>query len=367
MKESQKIKIIIAGGGTGGHIFPALSIGEALLKLNPNVELLFVGALGKMEMEKVPLAGHKIIGLPVAGFQRKFTLQNFLFPFKLISSITKAFSVINSFKPNICIGVGGYASGPVLQVANWMKIKTVIQEQNSYPGVTNKILAKQASKIFTAFENMDEYLPKNKVILAGNPIRESIRDIQISQHDAKSKFQLNPNKKVLLITGGSLGSAVINKSIFNCLDQLIQKDIQVIWQTGKAYLNKYIHLQSEENGIIVTDFIPAMDKAYAAADIIVSRAGGTISELACVGKPCILLPSPNVAEDHQTKNVLALVQKDAAILVKDSEAEFKLCTSIFDLIENKDLCLSLSTNIKMLAKPDASITIAHEILKLCKV
>lgn len=360
----KKLKVIIAGGGTGGHIFPATAIANAIVKENSTVEILFVGAKGKMEMEKVPLAGYKIIGLPVAGFQRKLSIQNLLFPLKLIVSLFKALKVLTSFKPDVCIGVGGYASGPILQVANWLRIKTVIQEQNSYPGVTNKILAKKAQKIFTAFENLDSFFPPQKTILAGNPIRENIKEIKISSSEAKAKLNLNPNKKVVFVTGGSLGSSVINKSISKSIEKFKDQGVQLIWQTGKAYLNDYKMHESAEHGIFVTDFIPSMEIAYASADVIVSRAGGTISELACVGKPCVLLPSPNVAEDHQTKNVMALVKENAAIMIKDVEAEATLGDTVLELLNNQELCIQLSKNIKLFARPEAAKHIALEILKM---
>jgi UDP-N-acetylglucosamine--N-acetylmuramyl-(pentapeptide) pyrophosphoryl-undecaprenol N-acetylglucosamine transferase len=362
---NKNIKVIISGGGTGGHIFPAIAIAKALKKINENIEILFVGANGKMEMEKVPQAGFKIVGLNIAGFQRRLTLQNLSFPFKLISSLWNAYSIVKNFKPDVAIGVGGYASGPTLKVANWQGVPTVLQEQNSLPGVTNQLLGKKASIVCVAFENMDKYFDAQKIVFTGNPIRENIVSNIIVRDKAVAEFNFVSNKKTVFITGGSLGARAINDAIAIQIQKLVDADIQVIWQTGKIYLQEFKKYETQyPNNIRVMDFIPNMDIAYSAADIVVSRAGGTISELAILAKPSILLPSPNVAEDHQTKNVMALVEKDAAILVKDTEAKNKLVDTIIDLLNNMSKQKSLSENILKLARPNAANDIAQQILKL---
>ena len=366
MSEIKKNKrVIISGGGTGGHIFPAIAIGKALQAADKDIELLFVGANGKMEMEKVPLAGFNIIGLNIAGFQRKLTLQNLSFPFKLLGSLWKAYSVVKNFKPAVAVGVGGYASGPTLKVASWLGVKTVLQEQNSLPGVTNQLLGKKASVICVAFDGMEKYFDASKLRFTGNPIRESIVDIKITKAEAASLFQFAANKKIVFVTGGSLGAKAINEGIAAHLKEIVEKDIQVIWQTGKVYLPMYKKYEEAfPDHVRVLDFLPNIDAAYAAADVVVSRAGGTISELAILAKPSILLPSPNVAEDHQTHNVMALVNTQAGILVKDIDANRLLGPTIIELITNETQQRVLSENILKLARPSAAMDIAKEIIQL---
>lgn len=366
MKEKNNIKVIISGGGTGGHLFPAIAIADAIKEKMPEAEFLFVGANGKIEMEKVPQLGYKIVGLNIAGFQRSLSLRNLSFPFKLLQSMWKAYSTVKSFKPDIAIGTGGYASGPTLKAAEWLGIPTVIQEQNAFPGVTNKLLGKKAHKIFAAFENLEHYFDKNKIVVTGNPLRKIVSLQNINKHLAVEHFGLSPQKPVIFITGGSLGALAINKAIAANIDLFKENDIQLIWQCGKFYEKEYLSFNSES--IKVVTFIDKMEYAYTAADIIISRAGaGTISELALVGKPTIMLPSPNVAEDHQTKNVLSLVEKNATIMVKDTEADQKLGHQALDLINNTELKASLSKNIAKLAKPNATQDIANEVFKLLNI
>lgn len=320
-------RVIISGGGTGGHIFPAVAIADEMKRRNPSVAILFIGALGKMEMEKVPQAGYEIVGLPIAGFQRKLTLSNFILPFKLLKSLWMARSVIKKFKPQLAIGVGGYASGPTLQMAQLLGIPTLIQEQNSYPGKTNQLLAKKTAKICTAYSGMDQFFPAEKIIQTGNPVRNLVTQNPQLRTEALSFFGLNPTKKTVLIIGGSLGARTLNESVLHHIATIQQEDIQVIWQCGKFYLDK-IEQEFQDawrTSVQVHAFIQRMDLAYAVADVIISRAGAlSVSELTLIGKPCILVPSPNVAEDHQTKNAMALVKEDAAILVKDNESKERL-------------------------------------------
>lgn len=363
---TQKLNIIISGGGTGGHIFPALSIANAIQKRNSNVKILFVGAHKRMEMEKVPAAGYPIIGLPIMGLQRKWSLKNLAFLPKLYLSLVKCKSILKSFKPQIVIGVGGYASGPLLYKAQKMKIPTIIQEQNSYAGITNKLLSKRAKKICVAYENMERFFPKEKILLTGNPIRKDLINLELLKDRAKEHFKLKEKQKTLLVVGGSLGALTINESMAKNLDELIRKNVQVIWQTGKHYYTKALQaLENYKNhDVQVHQFINRMDYAYAAADFIISRAGaGSISELCVTSKPVILIPSPNVAEDHQTKNAMALVEKNAAIMLKDSEAREKLVDTFFNLANDEDLQKKLSENIKKLAKPNADERIIEEIFK----
>ncbi len=360
-------KIIISGGGTGGHIFPAISIANALKNKISDLDILFVGAKNRMEMEKVPAAGYKIIGLPVAGFQRKLSLKNITFFFKLFSSVLQANKIIKNFKPAVVVGVGGYASGPIMRAANNRKIPTVIQEQNSYAGVTNRLLAKRASKICVAYENMEKYFPKDKIILTGNPVRQDIQDLKPSRDEAINYFSLENKKKVILVIGGSLGARTINQAVLAKLKMLSQEDVQVIWQTGKYYFEDANDAAKKINAknVKVYPFISRMDLAYEIADIIISRAGaGTISELCLVGKPVILIPSPNVAEDHQTKNAMALVNKNAALHVADVEAVDGLIPKALELLKDEKRQLELSKNIKMMALKDSADKIADEIIKL---
>ena len=358
MKQKNK-NIIISGGGTGGHIFPAISIANAIKVLEPETNILFVGALGKIEMEKVPAAGYKIIGLPVAGLQRRLTVKNISFIFKLIRSLRKSKTIIKDFKPDVVVGVGGYASGPVLYKANKMKIPTLIQEQNSYAGITNKLLAKKAKKICVAYEGMEKYFPKEKIILTGNPVRQDLLNKIGDKEEGQNHFDLKKDKKTILIVGGSLGARTINQSVIGDIDKIGKSDCQLLWQTGKYYFDDAKNAAEESgfNNIKVLDFITRMDMAYAAADIIISRAGaGTISELCLVGKPVILVPSPNVAEDHQTKNALALASKDA-------EAREKLMDAALELIKNEGQIKVLSENVKGMALSDSAKIIAEEVLK----
>ena len=367
MNQQKHYRIIISGGGTGGHIFPAISIANALKRIDPETEILFVGAEGRMEMEKIPSAGYKITGLPVAGIQRRFTFQNILVLIKLMISLRKARRVISEFKPDVVVGVGGYASGPVLWQAGAMGIPTLIQEQNSYAGVTNKILSKRASVICVAYDGMEKYFPAGKIIKTGNPVRQNFDDLEKIKTEARSFFGLKKGLPVILVLGGSLGAGSINKSLSRNLHKLMDSDSQWLWQTGKHYyenVKALVALSFAEN-IRVHGFINRMDYAYAAADIIISRAGaGTISELCLVAKPVILIPSPNVAEDHQTRNAEALSSKEAAVLISDHLAGEKLIDEAIKLIADKALRQRLAENILKMADRDADIRIAEEVLKL---
>lgn len=364
----KNIRIIISGGGTGGHIFPAVSIANAIKEQHPEAEILFVGAEGRMEMQRVPTAGYQIIGLPVAGFDRKHLLKNISVLIKLMKSQIKARRIIKEFKPDAAVGVGGYASGPTLKVAGSMGIPTLIQEQNSYAGVTNKLLAKKACKICVAYEGMERFFDKGKIILTGNPVRQNLLNQQMSREDAIRSFNLDPTKKTVLIVGGSLGARTINNCVLNGLDQIRQSGVQFIWQTGKFYINEAKEKvgQAENYPMLhTTDFITDMAAAYSAADLVISRAGaGSISEFCLLGKPVILVPSPNVAEDHQTKNALALVAKDAALYIKDAEASEKLLKTAIETVQQPETLKKLSTNIAKLAFKDSANTIAEEVWKL---
>lgn len=360
-------KVIISGGGTGGHIFPAISIANEIKQRSPETEILFVGAEGKMEMEKVPAAGYKIIGLPVRGFQRKFTLKNISFFWRLYKSLIKAKKIIKSFKPDVVVGVGGFASGPVLRIATKKKIPTLIQEQNSFPGVTNRILAPKVNKICVAYENMDKYFPKEKIIITGNPVRQSLMDIESKKSEGYKHFDLQGNKKTLLIVGGSLGARTINLSIQKHLKKLIDSKIQVIWQTGKNFYDSAVETAAKYNdpGVKIYEFITRMDLAYAIATVVISRAGAiTLSELSLIRKPSILVPSPNVAEDHQTKNAMNLITKDAAMMVEDKEAEDNLVDQAIVLI-NDDFRLNVyKENIAKLGVKNSASIIVDELNKL---
>jgi UDP-N-acetylglucosamine--N-acetylmuramyl-(pentapeptide) pyrophosphoryl-undecaprenol N-acetylglucosamine transferase len=365
-RQSHK-RIIISGGGTGGHIFPAISIANALMRMEPGAEILFVGAEGRMEMEKVPAAGYKIIGLPVEGFYRSLTPKNFIVLYKLVKSMFLARKLIREFNPDVVVGVGGYASGPVLRKAGRMGIPTLIQEQNSYAGITNKLLAKNASVICVAYDSMEKYFPAEKIIKTGNPVRLNFDSLEAMSDEAKSFFNLDKNKPVILILGGSLGAGTINKSFSGNIDRMKDSGYQWLWQTGKLYyedINALVNLSGSDT-IKVHDFINRMDYAFAAADIIVSRAGaGTISELCLVGKPAVLIPSPNVAEDHQTRNAQALYHRNAAVIVADGEAVKCLMDEIIKLVKDEDCRSTLSMNIRTMADIDADVRIAQEILKL---
>ncbi|HUX96655.1 MAG TPA: undecaprenyldiphospho-muramoylpentapeptide beta-N-acetylglucosaminyltransferase [Bacteroidales bacterium] len=362
-------RVIISGGGTGGHIFPAISIANALKNIDPSTEILFVGAEGRMEMEKVPAAGYRISGLPVAGLYRSLTLKNIGVIFKLIKSLWMAKKVLSDFKPDVVVGVGGYASGPVLRQAEIMKIPTLIQEQNSYAGVTNKLLAKKASAICVAYDGMDKYFPAAKIIRTGNPVRQNFDNLDNLEEEALRFFGLKPGFPVILVLGGSLGAGSINKSLSDNIARLKDSDCQWLWQTGKHYfenVNALVSVSFARN-ISVHDFINRMDMAYAAADVIVSRAGaGTISELCLVGKPVILIPSPNVAEDHQTKNARALSDKNAAVLIPDNKAVKCLVEEAVRLVSDADRRTILSENIKKMADRNADIRIAEEVFKLAE-
>ncbi|MGD0582408.1 MAG: undecaprenyldiphospho-muramoylpentapeptide beta-N-acetylglucosaminyltransferase [Bacteroidales bacterium] len=369
MNRQKHNRIIISGGGTGGHIFPAISIANALRKIDPEVQILFVGAEGRMEMEKVPAAGYDIVGLPVSGFNRKNIFMNIPVIFRLLKSLRYAGRIIRDFKPDVVVGVGGYASGPVLRMAGRSGIPFLIQEQNSYAGITNKLLAKKAGTICVAYDGMEKYFPAGKIIKTGNPVRQGFENMSGIREEAMSFFNLDSQLPVVLVLGGSLGAGTINRSLSENLNDLISSGIQWIWQTGKYYfedVNALVSVSSANN-IRVHEFINRMDLAFSAADIIISRAGaGTISELCLVGKPVILVPSPNVAEDHQTKNALALSGKGAAIMVNDSNAVETLIDEAIALIGNIEKTRSLSGNIIKLAERDADIRIAGEVMKLIK-
>lgn len=359
----KKPRFIISGGGTGGHIYPAVAIANELKSRFPEAEFLFVGAKDKMEMQKVPQAGYAIKGLWISGIQRKLTLDNAMFPFKLLSSMWNSLRIIKSFKPDVVIGTGGFASGAVLKVASMLNIPTVIQEQNSYPGITNKLLAKKANKICVAYENLERFFPKDKMILTGNPVRQDLIN-EANKSEAIAYFKLDANKKTLLVLGGSLGARRINQLIEKELDFLLSQNIQIIWQCGKLYLNDYSKYNEKEN-VQVVAFIDRMDLVYAAADVVISRSGASsVSELCIVGKPTIFIPSPNVSEDHQTKNAKAISDKNGAILIRESELETQFETVFSDLISSESKQAELSQNIKKLAKPNATKDIVEEIVKL---
>ena len=357
-------KFILSGGGTGGHIYPAIAIANELKSRFPNAEILFVGAKDKMEMQKVPQAGYKIEGLWIAGLQRKLTLQNAMFPLKLVSSLWKSRKIIRSFKPDAVIGTGGFASGPLLQAANSFGIPTVIQEQNSYPGITNKLLSKKANAICVAYENLERFFPKEKIVFTGNPVRQDLVEVGSKRQEGIEYFKLDSNKKTLLVLGGSLGARRVNQLIEKELDFLLEQGIQVFWQCGKLYFEDYKKYNDKQN-VQVVSFIDRMDLIYAAADFVISRAGASsVSELCLVGKPTIFIPSPNVAEDHQTKNAKAIVDKKGAILLKENELDEKFETTFSDLISNEKWQNEISNNIKSLAKPNATKDIVEEIIKL---
>lgn len=361
------LKVILSGGGTGGHIFPAVAIANELKKLVPDVDILFVGALGKMEMEKVPAAGFKIIGVPIAGLQRRLTWSNFKLPFLILKSLFKTRKIIQDFQPDVVVGTGGYASGPLLKAATAKGIPALLQEQNSYAGITNKLLSKRASRICVAYEGMEKFFPKDKILLTGNPVRQDLKDVKHKREEALAHFKLQAGKKTILVIGGSLGARTINESMGAGLESLAANNIQLLWQTGKTYYPiaiKQAERFSNKN-IYALDFISRMDLAYSVADIVISRAGASsVSELCNLGMPCILVPSPNVAEDHQTKNAMALVNKEAAILVSDAEAAQLLIPNALDLISNNAKQVTLSNNISKMAFENSANVIANEVLKL---
>ena len=365
----KELRVIISGGGTGGHIFPAVSIANAVKALRPDAKILFVGALGRMEMQRVPAAGYEIKGLPICGFDRKNLLKNFKVLYKIWKSQRMAKQIIKDFKPQAAVGVGGYASGPTLNKAAAMGVPCLIQEQNSYAGVTNKLLAKKAAKICVAYEGMERFFPADKIILTGNPVRQALLDTTITREEAIKTFGLDPAKKTILLVGGSLGARTINESVLQHLDLVKGTDVQFIWQTGKYYsaeIAKRLEGQNIPN-LVVTDFITDMGAAYKAADLVISRAGASsISEFCLIGKPVILVPSPNVAEDHQTKNALALANRDAAIYVKDAEAPTTLLELAVKTVNDEKKLKSLSENVLKLALPDSADIIAKEVIKLAK-
>jgi len=365
--KQRQFKVIISGGGTGGHIFPAIAIADTLKSRIPNIEILFVGAKDKMEMKKVPNAGYPIEALWISGLQRKLTLKNLSFPFKVVSSLAKAKRIINRFKPDLVIGVGGYASGPTLRVATKKGITTLIQEQNSFPGITNKLLSKKVDKICVAYEGMEKFFPKDKIVLTGNPVRKEVIEIEGKKTEALNFFNLSENKKTILVVGGSQGALSINKGIHKNLDLIIKNDIQLIWQTGGFYYETALEAINKFDGkqIKVVEFIDRMDYAYAAADILVSRAGAiAISEICAVEKPAIFVPLPTAAEDHQTKNAKALVEKEAAVLISNKDVNEKLGDEIINLIKDEERQIKFGKNLSKLAIKDAADRIVDEIEKL---
>ena len=373
------MNVIISGGGTGGHIFPAIAIANAVRRLDPSARILFVGALGRMEMQRVPQAGYKIIGLPIQGFDRKNLLKNLKVLYKVWKSQRMAKQIIRDFQPDVAVGVGGYASGPLLNQAAAMGVPCLIQEQNSYAGVTNKLLAKKASVICTAYEGMERFFPKEKILLTGNPVRQRLLEEDITRDEACSMFGLEPQKKTILLVGGSLGARTINESVLQHLDLVRRRqDVQFLWQTGKYYSEEIARRLAEQAAsegstdvatafpnLHVTDFIQDMAAAYRVADLVISRAGaGSISEFCLLGLPVVLVPSPNVAEDHQTKNAMALVGKQAAIYVKDADAPATLLETAVKTVNDRQLLESLSANIKKLALPDSATIIAEQVMRL---
>jgi UDP-N-acetylglucosamine--N-acetylmuramyl-(pentapeptide) pyrophosphoryl-undecaprenol N-acetylglucosamine transferase len=364
----KQLKIVISGGGTGGHIFPAVAIADTLRERVPQADVLFIGALGRMEMQRVPQAGYPIIGLRISGLQRSLSLKNLSFPFKLIHALWTARKILREFKPDVVVGVGGYASGPTLRAAIGLKLPTLIQEQNSYPGITNKLLARKVNRICVAYENMQHWFPQNKTVLTGNPLRKNAIDINGKRAEALTYFGLSPDKTILLIVGGSQGARSINLAIANSIKELGLADLQIIWQTGNSYLDE-AHSIVEAAGLAdqvkPTAFISHMDLAYAAADLIISRAGAmAISEIAVVAKPVIFVPLPTAAEDHQTKNAKRLVSKNAAMLIENREALQLLVPTVISLVKNEKQRAEMSKNLSGFALPNASELIVDEILKL---
>lgn len=365
-----KLRIIISGGGTGGHIFPAVSIANAVKKARPDTEILFVGALGRMEMQRVPAAGYKIVGLPICGFDRKNMLRNVVVLYKIWKSQRMAKKIIREFRPMAAVGVGGYASGPTLNECAKMGIPCLIQEQNSYAGVTNKLLAKKADRICVAYDGMERFFPADKIMKTGNPVRQTLIETKMTREEARRSMGLDPNLKTILIVGGSLGARTVNESVLSHLEEIEKSGVQVIWQTGKYYypsIKAQMDTHAPIKNLKVMDFIADMGAAYKAADIVISRAGASsISEFCLIGKPVILVPSPNVAEDHQTKNAMALVNKDAAIYVSDAEARDKVISLAIETVKDEERLDLLSENIKKLALPDSADIIAAEVIKLAE-
>ena len=362
-------RIIISGGGTGGHIFPAISIANALKRMEPGCEILFVGALGRMEMDMIPAAGYKIVGLNIAGIQRGSIVKNLALPYKMFDSMRKALKLITDFKPDAAVGVGGYASGPLLLAASWKNVPYLIQEQNSYAGVTNKRLGKNAAKICVAFDGMEQFFPADRILKTGNPVRKEVVNIEDKHFAGAELLKLDPLKKTILVTGGSLGAGTLNKSLEKHLKEITDQDVQLIWQTGKYYYKGIIERlgANPHPNVRILEFLNRMDLAYAAADVIISRAGaGTIAELCLIKKPVILVPSPNVAEDHQTKNAFALVKNQAALMIADRSAEDTLVKAALDLLNDSARCEAFSENIGKMALVDADDIIANEVLKLTR-
>jgi UDP-N-acetylglucosamine--N-acetylmuramyl-(pentapeptide) pyrophosphoryl-undecaprenol N-acetylglucosamine transferase len=359
-------KFILSGGGTGGHIYPAIAIANELKSRFPDSEILFVGAKDKMEMQKVPQAGYNIKGLWIAGIQRRLTLDNAMFPLKLISSLFEARKIVSNFKPDAVIGTGGFASGPLLRAASFMGVPTVIQEQNSFPGITNKWLARNADKICVAYDNLERFFPADKIIKTGNPVRQDLLGVENKRGEALEKFNLDPSKKTLLVLGGSLGSRRINQLIAKELTWLLAQGVQIIWQCGKLYYEEYKHYDDKKD-IQVLSFIDRMDLVYAAADVVISRSGASsVSELCIVGKPVIFIPSPNVSEDHQTKNAQAIVDKDGALMLKEPQLDTQFQNTFSDLMSNDEKRKKLGEKIKGLAKVNATKDIVNEIEKLLR-
>ncbi len=369
LMDNRRNNIIISGGGTGGHVFPAIAIADALRERDKNINILFVGAKHKMEMDRVPDAGYSIVGLPVTGFQRRMSYKNLLFFFNLFVSVLQARKIVKRFKPDAVVGVGGYASGPVVRAAATKGVPVLIQEQNSYAGVTNRLLAKKAARICVAYEGMDKYFPAEKIVLTGNPVRRDLFDLSSNREEALSVFGIKGERKVLLVLGGSLGAGSINNAISENIEMIRQSGIELIWQTGSYGIRAAQELIARTgfDRVHVYQFISRMDLAYALADLVISRAGaGTISELCLTGKPAILVPSPNVAEDHQTKNARALVERAAAVLVEDDLAESRLVPAALELIDDNSRLAQFKENIAKMALPDSASRIADEIFKLIK-
>lgn len=361
------MKVVISGGGTGGHVFPAIAIADAIKSKQPEAEILFIGANGKIEMERVPKAGYRIEGLKISGFQRRLTFQNLFFPFRLLGSLWKARQILKKFKPDVVVGVGGYASGPTLQMATRLGYPTLIQEQNSFPGVTNRILAAKVDKICVAYDGMERFFPKGKILLTGNPVRNDLVDCGKQRDAALDYFKFDRHKKTIVVMGGSLGARTINEAMKSGNDFLKNHlDIQVLWQAGKIYIDEFSKTETAQlPNVRITAFIDRVDYAYAMADLIIARAGAlTISELCVVAKPPVLVPSPNVAEDHQTKNALALVEKGAAVMVKDADAISQLWPVTFAMIKDAQKLETMSEMIGRLGRPAAAQSIAEEVLRL---
>lgn len=366
-----ELRIIISGGGTGGHIFPAISIANAIKAKRPDAKILFVGALGKMEMQRVPAAGYEIKGLPICGFDRKHLLKNVVVLFKIWKSERMAKRIIKNFKPMAAVGVGGFASGPTLNMCAAKGIPCLIQEQNSYAGVTNKLLAKKAAKICVAYDNMERFFPKDKIVMTGNPVRQNVLNVKLTPQEARQAFGLDPDKKTILLVGGSLGARTVNESVRQHFDTVkANPDIQFIWQTGKYYneeMKQALDAYGPLPNLKQMDFIADMGAAYKASDLVISRAGASsISEFCLIGKPVILVPSPNVAEDHQTKNAMALVNKNAAVYVKDSEAPDVLLKQAISIVRDDKQLASLAQNIAKLGLKDSADIIADEVIKLAQ-